>query len=155
MQSNPDERQTRAVFEFMMFLNDTIVHTRQQFQDRTQCSSEEASILRVLPLDRPLMVKEIAQAMPDLSLSKLTRVLDSLEERGYITRSLNRGDRRSFLVAPTESGTQLVHRFSHEVENIATGVLAALTPAERLILVELFDKIQQNWGQSADSADAG
>src|SRR6266581_6422840 len=104
MEHDLDSSQTRAVLDFMLFLNDTLSRTSQHFEDETLCSPEEANIISLLSRRGPLMVKEIAQAMPGMSLSKLTRVLDSLEKQGYVTRTLNREDRRSFLVAPTEQG---------------------------------------------------
>ncbi len=150
MEPIPDPQQVRAVFEFMMFLGDTLGRTSQHFEDETLCSPEEATVLQMLSMRSPLMVKEIAQAMPGMSLSKLTRVLDGLETQGYITRTLNRQDRRSFLVAATEQGRLLAGRFVHNLENIANGMLAALTPTERLVLVELFAKIRANWSDAAD-----
>jgi len=97
------------------------------------------------------MVKEIAQAMPGMDPSKLTRVLDSLEKQGYAIRTLNRGDRRSFLVTPTERGMQLLEAFTAQLQGLAQGMLTTLTPTERLVLVELFTKIQTNWSRSQDS----
>ncbi len=70
--------------------------------------------------------------------------------KGYITRTLNRQDRCSFLVAVTEQGTLLAGRFIHNLEDVAQGMLAALTPTERLVLVELFAKIRANWSNAAD-----
>src|SRR5215471_1660149 len=73
MEPAPEPQQIRAVFEFMMFLGETLGHTSRHFEDETMCSPEETSVLRVLSLHGPLMVKEIAQAVPGMSLSKLTR----------------------------------------------------------------------------------
>ena len=94
------------------------------------------------------MVKEIAAALPGMDPSKLTRLLDSLEKHGYATRTLNRENRRSFLVAPTGQGLQMFERFTQHLEVLAEGMLASLTPAERLVLVDLFTKVQANWDKS-------
>jgi DNA-binding MarR family transcriptional regulator len=150
MEHVPDTQQVHAVFEFMMFLGDTLGRTSQQFEEETLCSPEEANVLQTLTRRGPLMIKEIAQTIPGMSLSKLTRVLDSLETQGYITRTLNRQDRRSFLVAPTEQGTLVVGRFTHALEELAQRMLTALTPTERLVLVELFAKIRANWSEITD-----
>src|SRR5881296_2766358 len=147
MEHDLDSSQARAVLDFMLFLNDTLSRTSQHFEDETLCSPEEANIISLLSRRGPLMVKEITQAMPGMDPSKLTRVLDSLEKHGYATRTLNRGDRRSFLVTPTEQGMQLLDAFTEHLKTLAQDVLVPLTPAERLILVELFTKIQANWKQ--------
>lgn len=151
MAQDPDQQQIEAVFRFMMFLNDTLSRSAQHFEHETACSPEEANVVRMLVQGGgSLMVKEIAQALPGMNLSKLTRLLDSLEKQGYVTRSLNREDRRSFLVTPTEQGVQLLNNFMQELTDLAQGMLQALTPAERMMLVELFNKMQEKWHDSTD-----
>jgi DNA-binding MarR family transcriptional regulator len=135
----------------MLLLNDTLSRTSQLFEDETLCSPEEANVISLLSRRGSLMVKEIAQAMPGMDPSKLTRVLDGLEKQGYATRTLNRGDRRSFLVTPTERGMQLLETFTAQLQELAQGMLKTLTPTERLVLVELFTKIQTTWSRSQDS----
>ncbi len=151
MEHDLDSSQTRAVLDFMLFLNDTLGRTSQHFEDETLCSPEEANIISLLSRRGPLMVKEIAQALPGMDPSKLTRVLDSLEKQGYATRTLNREDRRSFLVTPTERGMQLLETFTAQLQGLAQGMLTILTPTERLVLVELFTKIQTTWSRLQDS----
>jgi len=142
--------QRRAVLEFMLFLNDTLSSSSKRFGQDWSCSPDEATVLGVLARSAPLMVKEIVAALPGMDPSKLTRLLDSLEKHGYATRTLNQGNRRSFLVAPTEQGLQIRARFIEHLEVLVEGMLASLTPAERLVLVNLFGKIQANWDTSAD-----
>jgi len=48
----------------------------------------------------------------ELSPSRLTRVLDSLEARSLITRSLSDTDRRSLTVTLTEDGAAMVAQYS-------------------------------------------
>jgi len=154
MEHDLDSSQTRAVLDFMLFLNDTLSRTSQHFEDETLCSPEEANIISLLSRRGPLMVKEIAQALPGMDPSKLTRVLDSLEKQGYATRTLNQANRRSFLVAPTGRGLKLLEAFTYQLLELGEGMLATLTPTERLVLVELFTKIQANWNASAQSQEA-
>src|SRR6266699_3498246 len=111
MEHDLDSSQARAVLDFMLFLNDTLSRTSKQFENETSCSPEEANVIRVLAQRGPLRVKEIAQALPGMDPSKLTRLLDSLEKQGYATRTLNQANRRSFLVAPTERGLKLLGAF--------------------------------------------
>ena len=134
-----------VVLDFFIFLNDTLSRTTHDFADETACSPDEANIIRVLAHRGPLMVKEIAQALPGMDSSKLTRLLDSLEKQGYATRALNRVDRRSFLVTPTERGLQLLEAFTQHLRTLAQDMFATLTLTEQLVLVELFRKIQATW----------
>ncbi len=48
----------------------------------------------------------------ELSPSRLTRVLDDLESRKLIERKLSNEDRRSITVSLTESGSDLIERYS-------------------------------------------
>jgi len=147
----PDPQQVRAVFDFMMFLGETLSRSTRLFEDQTTSSPAEVEVLRVLAQRGPLAVKEIARAIPGLSLSKLTRVLDKLEAEQRVTRTLNRQDRRSFLVTPTEQGLTLIGGLLHGIESIAQSMLTALTPTERLMLVELFAKIHGSGQVAADA----
>jgi DNA-binding MarR family transcriptional regulator len=151
MEDDLELSQAHAVLDFMLFLNDTLSRTSHHFEQETLCSPEEANIISLLSKRGPLMVKEIAQAMPGIDPSKLTRILDSLEKQGYATRTLNREDRRSFLVTPTEQGIQLLAGFTAHLQELAQGILSPLTSTERLILVELFTKIQTHGFRSQDS----
>jgi DNA-binding MarR family transcriptional regulator len=148
MPPNIDADHEQAVLDFMMFLNNTFSRTSITFEDETACSAEEASVLRVIAQHDSIMVKDIAQALPRMDASKLTRLLDSLEKKGNVTRVINPGDRRSFLIAPTERGLQLLNRFSDNLRALVKKMMATLTPTERLILVELFNKIYTNWSPS-------
>jgi DNA-binding MarR family transcriptional regulator len=158
-ESKPDPEHVRVVFEFMMFLGDTLSQSLQRFEDTTTCSPAAVDVLRVLAERSPQTVKEIARSIPGLSLSKLTRVLDELETQQCVTRTLNRQDRRSFLVTPTEQGQLLIGGLLHGLESIAQSMLTALTPTERLMLVELFAKIRASGRVAADRvgerSDAG
>ncbi|MDT4762707.1 MarR family transcriptional regulator [Sphaerochaeta sp. PS] len=54
-----------------------------------------------------LLAKEL-----ELSPSRLTRILDSLESRDLTKRELSSLDRRSMLVTLTEQGKQMVEHYS-------------------------------------------
>ena len=71
----------------MMYLGETLSRSTRLFEDQTTSSPAEVEVLRVLAQRGPLVVKEIARAIPGLNLSKLTRVLDKLESEQRITRT--------------------------------------------------------------------
>ncbi|MGE4584270.1 MAG: MarR family winged helix-turn-helix transcriptional regulator [Sphaerochaeta sp.] len=54
----------------------------------------------------------------ELSPSRLTRVLDSLEERNLIKRTLSSADRRSLTISLTEIGNSVVQTYSCSEMNI-------------------------------------
>lgn len=128
------------VRDFIMFLKKNMENTTQGFEKLQGVSGQELCILTHLNQHDHITVKDIAQNLPSASLSTLTRLLDSLEEKQYITRSINLSDRRSFIVALTEEGRSIVGNYGKCMEEIAHMMLASLSPAERLMLIELYAK---------------
>ena len=149
MESGLNAEQTRAVQDFMMFLGERMSQTNYQFEHTVHCSPEEVRVLYVLAGRSPLMVKEIARGLHGVGMSKLTRLLDQLEEQGYISRSLNLEDRRSFRVSLTGQGKALCEHLEQQIAALAKNIMRALTPIERLLLVELFAKIRANWSTNS------
>ncbi len=59
--------------------------------------------------------------------------------------TFNLEDRRSFHVSLTEQGKVLCERLEQQMAALAENIMRALTPIERLLLVELFAKVRANW----------
>jgi DNA-binding MarR family transcriptional regulator len=146
--SFPDRQQmTTALLQFVFFLSDMVNEQQWNFEQQMKgCHPEDVRVLFLWMEPRgPLMVKDIALELNGVSLSTLTRILDRLEQQGYIRRMLNPQDRRSFQVIPTEQGQQTIESFLQEWRTMAQNVLGALTPIEQLVLIELLNKVQQHW----------
>ncbi len=146
--SFPDRQQmTATLLRFVFFLGGMVNERQWHFEQEMEgCHPEDVRVLFLWMEPRgPLMVKEIAQELKDVSLSTLTRMLDRLELQGYVRRMLNPQDRRSFRVMPTERGQQAVERFLQHWQSVVQAVLDVLTPTEQLVLIELLNKVQQHW----------
>lgn len=139
-----DVLQIQAVLDFVLFLNDVLSQTSHHFENETSCSPEEANILRIVQEHGSLKVKDIAQALPGMDPSKLSRLIDGLEKQAYITRTINTSDRRSFLITPTPQGLKLLQVFVNDLQGLGHTMLSPLTPIERLMLVELFNKVRNS-----------
>jgi DNA-binding MarR family transcriptional regulator len=113
-------------------------------EDACKINNQELAMLFLLSEQGTLAVKEIASHLQCASLSTLTRMLDKLEEHGYIERKLDRNDRRSFLISATEKTSGVIDSYKHQMQSVAYTMLEALTPAERLMLIELYGKIKVN-----------
>jgi DNA-binding MarR family transcriptional regulator len=129
-----------------MFLGEKFKNSSEDFEDYTKCSMQEITVLKILANRGSSVVKDIAVRLNGISLSSLTRVLDRLEEHGYIERKLNKEDRRSFVIELSSKGNLLAEAYQHKFELMAEATLEALTPAERLILVELYTKVRSKLG---------
>ena len=141
-----DPEQILNVRDFIMFLGEKFKNSTENFEDFSNCSIQEITVLKILSRQGSTVVKDIACRLNNIKLSNLTRVLDHLEENGYIERKLNKEDRRSFIIELTEQGRELAEAYQHNFEKMAQATLEALTPAERLILVELYTKVRTKLG---------
>ncbi|WP_438381168.1 MarR family transcriptional regulator [Asaia sp. BMEF1] len=93
----------------------------------------------------PLHPKEIADALL-LDKSSMVRILRTLEEKGFVTRTPDEADRRAFFVSLTDAGEtrlQEVMRLSREIEMRAiAGVAKEDLAATRRVLKAIHDEIQ-------------
>lgn len=128
------------VRDFFKFLKKNLENTSQNFEKLEGVSAQELPVLMGLAEHGKLTVKDIAQQLSNISLSTLTRILDNLEEKQYIKRDLNPEDRRSFIVTLTDLGQQMVDSYNACMEQFARMILETLSPAERLMLIELYSK---------------
>ena len=135
----------QAILDFLLFLNDRLSRSSHKFKNNTANSPEEVNVVGIVLEHGSLKVKDIANLLPGIDPSKLSRLIDGLEKQSYITRTINPDDRRSFLIAPTEQGQELHKQFTEELNSLGESMLAPLTATEQVILVELFSKIQNNW----------
>ena len=136
---NPE--QVKYVRDFIVFLSEKVKNSTQDFEGLSKTSQQELLILHILSRHSSLRVKDIAHQLSDVSHSTLTRMLDRLEENGCIERILNRDDRRSFLIKLAQNGQELVNSHNQLMGTMAQTMLEALTPTERLMLIELYAKI--------------
>src|SRR6476620_931131 len=122
-----DQEQILNVRDFIMFLGEKFKNSTEDFEDFSKCSIQEITVLKILASRGSTMVKDIACRLSGVSMSSLTRVLDHLEENGYIERKLNKEDRRSFVIELSWQGRKLAEAYQHKFEDMAVATLEALT----------------------------
>lgn len=81
----------------------------------------------------PLSPTELAQALGH-DAGAMTRVLDGLEEKGYLRREPDPGDRRGVRVIPSEAGAALWEQMRGCGERTMTRALSRLDETERAAL---------------------
>ena len=158
-----DQGQLECVREFIALVSqqvkkcaDTqIKKCAESSDDPCKITNQELTLLFLLSERGSLAVKEIASHLEGVSLSTLTRMLDKLEEHGYVTRTLDRKDRRSFLIGPTDRAHEVVASYKQQMQSLAYVILEALTPSERWTFIELYMKIRANlYKRSPESTEA-
>ena len=101
-------------------------------QEKEQRMSEEFGIsqseFRTIRLFRgeQHISQKILNKRLGLSGSRLTRILDQLQERGFITRREDAGDRREFVIPLTPHGLDLAARLEERHIGIHAEILEAI-----------------------------
>ena len=107
---------------------------------------QQFNVLRILRgAGGPLPTLEIGERMVEQAPG-VTRLLDRIEAKGWVTRERCREDRRQVLVTITPAGLELLARMDETVDGEDTDALAMLDDAETERLIELLDRIRAGLG---------
>ncbi len=79
----------------------------------------------------------------DKDKTTITRIVDSLEQRGAVRRQLNPSDHRSFLIKLTEKGRTLIHDLQPIPDLVNRTVTQHLTYEEIVLLKQILLKLQE------------
>jgi DNA-binding MarR family transcriptional regulator len=144
-----DSKHVCAVREFLADVGKRLSRCAEQNQKRCseqldagKISSQEFALLLALTEHGTMAVKDIAARLSGISLSTLTRMLDKLEENGFVTRALDPEDRRSFLISGTGKAIQAADAYTRQMDCVASSMLEALEPSERELLIGMIGKIR-------------
>jgi DNA-binding MarR family transcriptional regulator len=81
-------------------------HKEEKIAKQLKITVSEFRCIRVFRGEKHLPIKHLVERI-NLSGSRLTRILESLEEHGFVTRSIDPTDRRSITVTLTKKGVTL------------------------------------------------
>ncbi|HOV71930.1 MAG TPA: MarR family transcriptional regulator [Dysgonamonadaceae bacterium] len=99
-------------------------------------------ILRGFQAEGPLTIGFIKEHMLDKH-SDMSRIIDRLYEKGWVTREENPDDRRQKSIKITDKGLALLNEMYH-CEKESDKLLSNLSPEEVAELNRLLDKIRMN-----------
>jgi len=87
----------------------------------------------------------------------ISRILNTLEARGYISRAIDKSNRRSFEIQLTKSGEAALERAEHNLFGIADRLETELGDADMEKLIALLSRVAEIYrdmaGQSPDKND--
>jgi DNA-binding MarR family transcriptional regulator len=118
---------------------------RQMQDDSLGLTPSQLSAMAVLLNSGDLLMGELA-AQEKVQPPSMTRIVNSLEARGYVERRPEPRDHRQCLVALTDSGREVLLANRRRRDQWLAVRLAELDPAEREILrraVRVLDKVNQ------------
>ena len=111
------------------FAQTTMLMTRYLF-DRAQLSPTASAVLYRLHAEGPVRLTVLA-ALVDISQPSMTQLVQRLERRGLVERSVDPADRRAALVTITDGGRELVLEQENAVRARLREAVAALPAQER------------------------
>ena len=103
-------------------------------------TTPQFSILMLIADNGDLNQKQLGQAL-DISPPNMAVTLDRMAERGWIERVRSTRDRRAQQIHLTAAGRLLAERTRKIAATMEEPALAALSRAERALLIELLRKI--------------
>lgn len=103
-----------------------------------------SNIMNILTLlykhRKPMTQNELSKELY-LTKQTVTSVLDSLEKRGLVTRSIAEGDRRSRIVTLTDEGRVSGRRIGRVMRSVELAAFSTLPDEEQHALVENMEKL--------------
>ena len=100
----------------------------------------EFKCLRLLGYDESLNNKEIAKRM-NLSPSRLTRIIDGLVKKGYMTREINIEDRRNMNLKVLKRGKLLTNKLDKSYVDIHREILEDIDPSQHAALLSAMEDL--------------
>lgn len=102
---------------------------------------EQWNVLKHLQEKDGISQKDLSY-MADKDKTTITRILDSLEERGALHRHINPNDRRSFLIYLTEEGRSLIRELQPIPDKVNRLASQQLSEKELLKLKDMLSSLQ-------------
>lgn len=108
--------------------------------------------LLVIEAGRACTPREVAQVL-GVGRTTVTGLLDKLESEGLLTRSIDRADKRSFMLELTAKGRALVEEIEGVRRRQIEHALGNMTPAAREALFSGLEALAASLQQDIESAD--
>lgn len=147
MHENPAYQRAETLADIMLKLMWTCQRKQELIAERAELSLSEFKCLRAFRHDTELSVKDIAARM-SLTSSRLTRIIDGLVRKRYVTRHIDPVDRRIINVRLTRQGEMIGKKVSIECVGVYEQALEFLPENEH-------HKIIGSMSELAEAMDKG
>lgn len=116
----------------------------QQFMKSYGITMQQFNVLRILRGQKgnPLSINCLIERMIDKS-SNASRIVDKLEQKGYVLRTVCPNDRRQVEVRITEDGIAFIGQLDEPVKSLQQ-CAEGLTEEEAFLMNNLLDKIRNS-----------
>ena len=113
---------------------------QEEIAERAHLSLSEFKCLRAFRRDTEMSVKDIAQRM-NLTSSRLTRIIDGLVKKRYVTRHIDPHDRRIINVRLTKQGEIVARKVTNDCTHVYEQVLGILSPKDHDRIVNAVNEL--------------
>jgi DNA-binding MarR family transcriptional regulator len=100
---------------------------RLRKHDLAGLTPSQLSTLSTIGVKGPVRLGDLAAA-ERIAPSTLTRLINVLEDKGYVRRDAAPADARAYLVSVTEQGMDVLERIKQEATNLLTDMLSTMPP---------------------------
>jgi DNA-binding MarR family transcriptional regulator len=118
---------------------------RLRKHDLAGLTPSQLSTLSSVGKTGPVRLGDLAAA-ERIAPSTLTRLVNVLEDRGYLVRKPAPEDARAYLVTLTDSGSEVLGRIREEATSMLTDILKTLTPEQLAALEAALPALEQLGG---------
>ena len=137
IKNEPDD--TRKILFLIDDLMKNVTKNKIYFGE-TNLSLPDYRILRFIAITEDCAMNSIVKHF-SIPPSTATGILNKLEDRNYVTRKIDRKDRRKFILEVTEKGIEIIERRDEVIEKEMKGFLKALTKEEMKQLFTIIEKM--------------
>ncbi len=138
-------KQAQQLADLTLGLVGTCQRKQERIAERAKLSLSEFKCLRAFRNDTELSVKDIAHRM-SLTSSRLTRIIDGLVKKRFVTRHIDPHDRRIINVRLTKQGEVIARKVSNDCTHVYEQVLQIINPGDQKEIIDavakLFDAMQ-------------
>jgi DNA-binding MarR family transcriptional regulator len=114
---------------------------RLRKHDLAGLTPSQLSTLSTIGVKGPVRLGDLAAA-ERIAPSTLTRLINVLEDQGYVRRDAAPGDARAYLVSVTEQGQDVLERIREEATNLLTDILLTLPPDQLAALASALPALE-------------
>ena len=105
-------------------------------------SQGEAHILAQLAASAPATVADLHRGLAH-KRSTLTSILDRLEERGLVTRSVGAADRRTFVITPTAKGRRVARQVHDHLTDLERAIARRVTADDVRGFMKVIEAVEE------------
>lgn len=105
--------------------------------------SGQPKLIDYLARKGPCSQKQLADYF-EIDPAAVCRMLDALEKGGFVSRSVDKNDRRTGTIRLTDKGSQAAAAWQQAAEDVEQQMLAGFTPEEQQQFAEFFRRAYRN-----------